>query len=92
MEEESAAREAIKELHGKLLPDAEKPLVVSEAKNPEGPKLPTIKLQVKNIGNDVTPEIIRSFFQPFGLVVKCSISNSKFDLLRKAVVVRVLFD
>jgi RNA recognition motif-containing protein len=87
MEEESAARNAIKELHGKYIPETGKRVNVTESSHPEGPSIPTITLHVKNIGPQVTAEKVRSLFQPYGLVVKCIILDPQIDALRKAVLV-----
>lgn len=87
MEDEDAGRKMIEELNGRILPECDSPIKVSESKHPEGPSTPTIRLQVKNLPEDVTAYQIRGLFQPYGLVLRCTLTKSKFYPLRKAVVV-----
>jgi hypothetical protein len=103
----------IEALHGKLLPKhPDRPVSITPSKNPEGPSLPVIKLQIKNLPPDRDPvpfdpsggeteesavskeginlsaDKIRDLFTPYGLVLKASLTKSKIDHLRTAVVVR----
>jgi len=91
MEEETAGRTLLKEVNGKLIPGCERRLAVSVSKNPEGPSVPTITLHVKNFGAHISATKIRSLFQPYGLVLKCTITDQHVDLLRKAIVVSKLY-
>ncbi|CAL8114262.1 unnamed protein product [Orchesella dallaii] len=77
METEAGAKQAMKELNGKILPELEKPILVTEAKNPEGPSLAVMKLKVKNVATITTAETLRNLFVPYGLVLKVKIFPSK---------------
>lgn len=92
METEEGGKKAIEELNGKTLEDSdsEKPLIVSESKNPEGPTLATIKLKVTNLSPQVKAEALRSLFTPYGLVLKVKVAAKKRsmpDACRSGIVV-----
>lgn len=94
METEEGGKKAIEELNGKTLPDSEpdseKPLIVSESKNPEGPNLATIKLKVTNLSPLVKADALRSLFTPYGLVLKVKVAAKKRanpDACRSGIVV-----
>lgn len=87
MEDEEDGMKAITALNGSIREENDKPLLVSKSRNPDGPKIPLVKLQLKSFPQDLSAGEIRSLFQPYGTVFKATVINSKFDAIRRAIVV-----
>ena len=73
MEDDVNGRKAIEEMNGKEID--EHVISVCQSKNIQGPKIPTMKLAVKNIPNSLSAVELRNLFTKYGFVLEAEVKG-----------------
>ena len=91
MEDEETGRRAIEEMNGKEVD--EHVISVCESKNLQGPKIPTMKLAVRNIPESLTAPELRNLFTKYGFVLEAEVRGQTGHVVSFFVIifVNVLF-
>jgi len=66
-------------------------IAVCHSRNPEGPNIPVMKLQVRKVSESVTAHQLRGLFKKYGLVLKCDISGIPGKPSREAIIVSTYY-
>lgn len=75
MEDDIEGKHAIGELQGREINGIK--LIIAESRKNDLPRIPTVKLLVKNISSSVDARGLRNMFKRFGCVIEAEIENGE---------------
>lgn len=80
MEDDIEGKHAIGELQGKELHGNK--LIIQESNSQDLPRLPTVKLSVKNVSTTVDARGLRNMFKRFGYIIEVELKNGEGFVVR----------